>query len=115
MRVDTRTAGNVGSFVVNTLKTVHLNTVTLDTLSDSISQDIANMQNTVYKKGKRCHSILVTPILLKDQILGILSVQATEANQYHTYHRRLFEQLANFIAISLNNLQQKACLVIANR
>jgi diguanylate cyclase (GGDEF)-like protein len=114
-KVNCETGGNMGAFVVNNLQTIHINSVTRDTLSPFLKQDLIDVSAVSTQQGEINHSILMTPILLKNELLGVLSLRAREMNQYHSYHRRLFEQLANFIGISLNNLQQKASLLIANQ
>ncbi|MBM7035835.1 sensor domain-containing diguanylate cyclase [Vibrio ulleungensis] len=113
-RVDCNKGDNLGAFVVNHLQTVHINSVASDTLSPFLNTEYKDASNPVVN-DEECHSLLMTPIVLKNELLGVLSLRAKEVDQYHSYHRRLFEQLANFIGISLINLQQKARLLIANQ
>lgn len=57
----------------------------------------------------------MAPIILKDDVLGLLSVQHNAANQYHEHHRHLVEHLASFIAVSLENQKQRQRLEDANK
>jgi diguanylate cyclase (GGDEF)-like protein len=104
----------IGSYVVMTQKTVHLNSATYETISTFINAN-KHFNDDAIKNEMETISLIIAPIMLGKEVMGILSIQSNQGDQYHTYHKRLFEQLANFIAIALNNLKQKEHLLIANQ
>ncbi|MDD9196990.1 diguanylate cyclase [Aliivibrio sp. S3MY1] len=106
----------VGTYVIKNRATVHLNTVTDDALAPFVDNEQRKKNDMVVRKNSPAvHSIILTPIILKDDVLGLLSVQHHNANQYHEHHRHLIEHLASFIAVSLENQKQRQRLEDANK
>ncbi|MGF1756152.1 sensor domain-containing diguanylate cyclase, partial [Vibrio makurazakiensis] len=60
---------------------------------------------------RQTNSILFTPIMLKDELLGVVTVQHHEAYKYKVYHRQLIEHFAKYIAIGLQNIRQQQILI----
>lgn len=106
----------VGTYVIKHRATVHLNTVTDDALAPFVD-NVQRKQNdmVIRKNSPATYSIIMAPIILKDDVLGLLSVQHNAANQYHEHHRHLVEHLASFIAVSLENQKQRQRLEDANK
>jgi signal transduction histidine kinase/ligand-binding sensor domain-containing protein len=48
-------------------------------------------------------SLIYLPLIAKDQVLGILSVQSFKKNAYTEYHLNLLENLAAYTSIALDN------------
>lgn len=106
----------VGTYVIKHRATIHLNTVTDDALSPFVDNEQRKENDMVVRENSPVvHSIILTPIILKDDVLGLLSVQHNAANQYHEHHRHLIEHLASFIAVSLENQKQRQRLEDANK
>lgn len=106
----------VGTYVIKHRATVHLNTVTDDALAPFVDNEQRKHNDMVVRKNSPAvHSVILTPIILKDDVLGLLSVQHNAANQYHEHHRHLIEHLASFIAVSLENQKQRQRLEDANK
>lgn len=106
----------VGTYVIKHRATVHLNTVTDDALAPFVDNEQRKQNDMVVRKNSPAvHSVILTPIILKDDVLGLLSVQHNAANQYHEHHRHLIEHLASFIAVSLENQKQRQRLEDANK
>ncbi|MGR6838432.1 tetratricopeptide repeat-containing diguanylate cyclase [Aliivibrio wodanis] len=105
----------VGTYVIKHRATVHLNTVNNDALAPFVDNEQRKEKDLVIRQNSRAvHSIILTPIILKDDVLGMLSVQHHAANQYQQHHRQLIEHLASFIAVSLENQKQRQRLQNAN-
>jgi signal transduction histidine kinase len=48
-------------------------------------------------------SLIYLPLIAKDQVLGIITVQSLQKNAYTEYHLNLLENLAAFTSIALDN------------
>ncbi|NOH96346.1 diguanylate cyclase [Vibrio sp. 99-70-13A1] len=106
----------VGTYVIQNKATVHLNTVTDDSLAPYVDQSTRTEEDfVVLNDSPVTNSILLTPILLKEEVIGLLSVQHHLSSQYQQHHRYLIEHLASFIAVSLENQKQRKKLEDANR
>lgn len=106
---------NIGSYVVRTAQTVHINNVNDESISSYVPLEVREDHDlVVFDNNKTARSIILTPIKLGKRILGVLSVQHHRPDQYQQHHVHLFEQLANFIAISLENFEQRQNLQQAN-
>lgn len=106
---------SIGSYIIANKATVHLNQISDETLDQFVPREFRQKKDhTHYKEGEPVQSIILTPIMLGDRILGVLSTQHYQTNQYHQHHCSLFEQLAGFIAIALENRTQRSHLQQAN-
>ncbi|WP_028117037.1 sensor domain-containing diguanylate cyclase [Ferrimonas senticii] len=105
--IDCAKVNNFGTHVIATRQTIHLSEVTDETLMAYSGQRGNSKSNPLYDDGALPQSVLLTPVILGNEVLGMLSVQAMATNQYQQHHRQLFEQLANLIAIALKNLRQR--------
>lgn len=112
--IDCAKTKSVGGYVIANKATVHLNTIDtaiLDNLLGGISHlESDKNEYVIIDKGEPIQSIVITPIIIDNKILGILSLQHHQQNQYHQYHCKLIEQLASFIAVSLENQKQRYTL-----
>lgn len=101
----------IGAYCCRTRKTVLINTGTDEEVDSALGSNFR--RNFTYKTGSdhNTNSVLFTPILLRDELLGIVTVQHHEAYKYKTYHRQLLEQFAQYIAIALQNLHQQQTLI----
>lgn len=114
--IDCNTEYSVGSYVVKNNTTVHLNYIVEESFDSMVPKDKREERDNVhYDESKPVQSIILTPITLGNRVLGVLSIQHELANQYQQYHRSLFEQLASFIAIALENHVQKQRLHQVNK
>ncbi|WP_394126338.1 diguanylate cyclase [Vibrio hepatarius] len=114
--IDCNREYSVGSYVVQTKTTVHLNHIVDESFDSMVpAEDRQKVDSIHYDRSKPVQSIILTPITLGNRVLGVLSIQHRLADQYQQYHRNLFEQLANFIAIALENHVQKQRLQQVNR
>ncbi|TFH89848.1 diguanylate cyclase [Vibrio ouci] len=114
--IDCNREYSVGSYVVQTKTTVHLNHIVEESFDSMVpTEDRQKVDSIHYDRSKPVQSIILTPITLGNRVLGVLSIQHKLADQYQQYHRNLFEQLASFIAIALENHVQKQRLQQVNR
>jgi len=114
--IDCSTEYSVGSYVVKNNTTVHLNHIVEESFDSMVPKEKREETDNVhYDNSKPVQSIILTPITLGNRVLGVLSIQHRLADQYQQYHRSLFEQLASFIAVALENHVQKQRLQQANK
>ncbi|MBK9284147.1 MAG: GAF domain-containing protein [Sphingobacteriaceae bacterium] len=48
-------------------------------------------------------SIIFLPMTLKEKVIGIITVQSTQANAYSDYHVQILKNLAVYVAIAIDN------------
>ncbi|WP_394143088.1 sensor domain-containing diguanylate cyclase [Vibrio atypicus] len=114
--VNCKTEYSVGSYVVKHRTTVHLNQVGTESLKAFVPQDTAEqMDRSNLQNSLSIQSLILTPITIGHRVLGFLSIQHHKQNQYQQHHRSLFEQLASFIAIALENHVQRQRLQQVNQ
>ncbi|EEX94174.1 hypothetical protein VIOR3934_15201 [Vibrio orientalis CIP 102891 = ATCC 33934] len=114
--IDCNCEYSVGSYVVQTNTTVHLNHIVEESFDVMIPTEERHKVESIHRNNsKPVQSIILTPITLGKRVLGVLSIQHKLADQYQQYHRSLFEQLASFIAIALENHVQKQRLQQVNK
>ena len=107
-KVNCATQYSVGSYVVKHKRTVHLNQINDETLSVFVPlQERSSKDCAHFRNDTPVQSIILTPILIQNKVLGVLSIQHSLADQYLQYHCNLFEQLASFIAVALENHMQR--------
>ncbi|MDZ7646445.1 MAG: two-component regulator propeller domain-containing protein [Cytophagales bacterium] len=54
-------------------------------------------------KGKTPNSIVYMPLMLQDQVIGVITTQSFKKDAYTEYHVNLLRNLANYAAIALDN------------
>ncbi|RTZ17486.1 GGDEF domain-containing protein [Vibrio aquaticus] len=114
--VDCAKEHSIGSYVVQNNTTVYLNRIVEESFDSMVPKEYRqDKDNVYYDDSKPVQSILLTPITLKNRVLGVLSIQHSRADQYQQYHRSLFEKLASFIAIALEHHVQRHKLHQANK
>ncbi len=66
----------------------------------------------IYVTQDKCkhRSVMFSPILLKDEVLGIVNCQVKKPYRYREYHSSLLDQLTSYLAVGLKNLQQRELL-----
>ncbi|MBI9012683.1 MAG: diguanylate cyclase [Clostridiales bacterium] len=60
--------------------------------------------------GDTMDSMIVAPIMVKNEILGIISVQSSDKFQYSEYDLEVINTLASFIGVAMKNWQSKQAL-----
>jgi len=53
--------------------------------------------------GKRGHSIIYIPLMIEEEVIGVLSVQSTKKNAFSVEQLDLLKTLGSYIAIALEN------------
>lgn len=62
-------------------------------------------QKTVPSFGKTVNSIIYLPLVLKEKVLGVITVQSFKAHAYTNYHINILRNLASYTAIALDNAE----------
>ncbi len=55
------------------------------------------------KAGENTQSLLYVPLIVKDRIIGVITVQSFKQNAYTDYHMAVLKNIANYTAIALEN------------
>ena len=58
------------------------------------------------KRGKESRSVLYLPLVRRGKVLGVVSIQRHNYKPYDNFTISLFQQLANYLAVALDNIQQ---------
>ncbi len=107
---------SLGAYAIHHQQTIHINNITDQAIGEYVREENRSpTDKVIHEKAHEMRSVMLTPIVLDNTTLGLLSIQHSKTNQYHQHHRKLFEKLANFIAISLQNQEQRQHLEEANR
>ncbi|MGF1692140.1 sensor domain-containing diguanylate cyclase [Photobacterium kagoshimensis] len=100
---------SLGAYCIHHQKTLLLNTSSENEVSTYI--DLNHLDRQMYfGDGERNQSAIVTPINLNNKTIGALFLEHKTAYLYQSYHCDLAEQLASFIAVSLENQRQTQTL-----
>lgn len=60
-------------------------------------------QIPIPKAGENTQSLLYTPLMVKDKIIGVITVQSFKKQAYTEYHLDILKNIANHTAIALEN------------
>jgi diguanylate cyclase (GGDEF)-like protein len=75
--------------------------------ADGISREIGT---TIYGTKDDTRSILIVPLIKKDEVIGVISAQHYQPNMYTPIHTQILELLANQVAIAILNARLHATL-----
>jgi serine phosphatase RsbU (regulator of sigma subunit)/putative methionine-R-sulfoxide reductase with GAF domain len=64
---------------------------------------IENIDEIIPVAGESPLSTVYLPLVIKDRILGVITVQSFTENAYDEYHISLLKSLASFVAIAMDN------------
>ena len=59
------------------------------------------------KKGNYSKSIVIWPLMIKSEMIGLINIQSLKENAYSTYDLELIEMLSSHLAIALVNNKQR--------
>ncbi len=105
----------IGTYVIRKRATVHFNSATDAALEPYIGKTTQDDNFVTFRGELDTNSMILTPIILNEKLIGFLSVQHHLPNQYQEHHCQLIEHLASFIAVSLENQKQRQRLESANQ
>jgi len=94
---DIRTQPGLSGYVIQSRQTLYLP----DTLDPIVTQSVP--APLVRTGGQPTQSYLGVPLILRDQVVGVLSMQSFEPNAYDPDHIRLLETIATQAAIVIEN------------
>lgn len=64
--------------------------------------------------GNEMDSLIITPIMVKNEVLGVITVQSSEKFIYSEYDLEVINTLASFIGVAMKNWQSKEALLVMN-
>jgi transcriptional regulator with GAF, ATPase, and Fis domain len=79
----------------------HKKEIFINDFRKDVTQYIRQVQAPV--AGRNVESILYMPLMVKDRILGVITVQSFSKNAYTPYHLNMLRNLAMYAAIALEN------------
>jgi PAS domain S-box-containing protein len=74
-------------------------------INDNAAEYHKYVKNIVITHGEMTHSLMFCPMILKGEVLGVITVQSYEKNKYTKHHQDILRSLANYTAIALENAQ----------
>lgn len=75
--------------------------IVINDFENEVVQYLSKYQAPLF--GKTVQSIIYLPLLVKNEIMGVITVQSFNKNAYSTYHVNMLRNLAAFTAIALEN------------
>ena len=74
-------------------------------INDNLTEYKNYVNNIVVITGEMTHSLMFCPMILKDLVIGVITVQSYEKNSYTMHHLSMLRTLANYTAIAYENAQ----------
>ncbi len=74
-------------------------------INDNINEYKKYVDEIVIIDGELTHSLMFCPMILKDKVIGVVTVQSYEKNRYTKQHLDILRSLANYAAIAIENAQ----------
>lgn len=110
IKVDIKDKNRFSSWVVRNKKAIKIN----EALT---SKEVLKYKEEIkpFNQGLVVHSIIICPIILKNDIYGILSVQSSQKFQYTEYDLEVLKMLASFISVAMKNWNDTELLQRANQ
>ncbi|MBN2795842.1 MAG: diguanylate cyclase [Clostridia bacterium] len=62
------------------------------------------------KKLVEIHSIMYCPLKIKNETIGVFTIQSGKKNAYLEEHKNIFEIIASYVSIAIHNIQQAQTL-----
>lgn len=97
------------SYCINRLEPIFDNYLTYDKTAKFLDVDRADLSVAGYSDVE-FYSVMFAPIILNNEILGVVTCQSRTAYRFREYHYSLFKQLTSYLAVGLKNLQQRELL-----
>jgi serine phosphatase RsbU (regulator of sigma subunit) len=72
-------------------------------LNDNSKEYIKYVNKIVVIDGEMTHSLMFCPMILKDKVIGVITVQSYQKNRYTKKHLDILRTLANYTAIAFDN------------
>ncbi len=72
-------------------------------LNDNSNEYKKYVNEIVVIDGEMTHSLMFCPMILKDKVIGVLTVQSYQKNKYTKQHLDILRTLANYTAIAFDN------------
>lgn len=74
-------------------------------INDNAKEYTNYVKDIVVISGDMTHSLMFCPMILKDEVVGVITVQSYQKNQYTKHHLDILRSLANYAAIALENAE----------
>lgn len=75
-------------------------------IEDTHQNDLVKSWNFLKSNNDDIRAIICVPLLYDDEVIGVCSVQSTQANAYHYDHMAIMDALSTYLAIAINNAQK---------
>ena len=100
---DTKDKNQFPVWCIDNLKPVFINDVSVE--YKKYIQNYKKPDRTLEDgtKAKEAFSIIYLPLISKDRLLGVITIQSFQKNAYTDYHLSILETLASYTAIALDN------------
>ena len=72
-------------------------------MNDNLNEYKKYVNDIVLLGGEMPHSLMFCPMILKDKVIGVITVQSYKKNSYTKQHLDILRTLANYTAIAFDN------------
>ncbi|MFY9311128.1 MAG: tetratricopeptide repeat protein [Bacteroidia bacterium] len=72
-------------------------------INDNVNEYKKYVDEIVVIDGELTHSLMFCPMILKDKVIGVVTVQSYEKHRYTKQHLDILRTLANYAAIAIEN------------
>ncbi|WP_117233834.1 diguanylate cyclase [Vibrio maerlii] len=110
VEVDCSENHSITARCVQTRQPYFTNDYDITAMAKHLGCEVADLIRTS-SHTKTFYSLMFLPIIIKDELLGVVTVQSKLKHNYQDYHFNLIEQLTSYIGIGLTNIFQRQELI----
>lgn len=109
IEVDLNSKNSFSAWVARNRKAIRINDAMT---SEELKKYKENAEGIDY--GQTMDSMIICPIVMKNEIYGLINVQSSDSFQYNEYDLEVVNMLASFIAVAMKNWEDTKLLVDVN-
>jgi GAF domain-containing protein len=72
-------------------------------INDNLTENKNYVKKMVVIRGDITHSLIFCPMIINDKVIGVITAQSYQKNQYTAHHLNVLKTLASYAAIALEN------------
>lgn len=72
-------------------------------INDNLAENKKYVKKMVVIRGDVTHSLIFCPMIINDKVIGVITAQSYQKNQYNSHHLNVLKTLASYAAIALEN------------
>jgi GAF domain-containing protein len=72
-------------------------------INDNLAECTKYVKKVVVIRGDMTHSLIFCPMIFNEKVIGVITAQSYQKNQYTSHHLSIMKTLASYAAIALEN------------